>query len=256
MSKKAKIIDENKKYRIVAYIFLSLLILLTSFISYKIYRKSQIKKYSQIIIQSVEDIEKGNQEEAIKNLEKITKGNAPATTKSLANLNYAQILYNKGDIKSATDIYKEIAECNVCNKFITELGQLLYIKTKPQIDKDLDADKFVEYIDSAISKSKFLTIHLLEQKGIFCFNNYRYDEASEVLIKVVKSEEVGDNIKQRAKDILVKITNKRKKSEIDVDKIEREEIETKKEPLKYKSKDSYGKQNYDEVGKDNEKDKK
>jgi len=256
MSKTNKKLSGNngfKKYRILACILLISLISLISFASFKYYRNYQIEKYSHLIVLSAEALEKGDEQSAQNNLEQIIKGNAPETTKSLARLNYAYILHNKGKIKESSEIYYEIGNCNHCNQFIKELAQLLYIKVKPQITPDIDADEFLGYIDNVISSSKFLTSHISEQKGIFAYNNSRYDIASETLVSVIKDEELPNSVRERAKDILAKIAKKRSETDIDIDKQEKEEISLRKKPLEYKIKDTTNKQNFDENSTSNDK---
>ena len=190
----AKIFRKNKKILLVI-----LAVAISSsiaFTAYKINKKSQQEKYSEILHQSMIDQQVGDVEKAKQNLKKIyDSSSAPSGVKSLASLRYAVILL-------------EVNKCSFCDSYIKELAGLLMVRTLMNDEESINKSDLSEKILAIENSSKILRYYIAEQRGQLEMNKNNLEKAYQIFEMIAKNPDVKENLKNRASDAMKMVIQK------------------------------------------------
>ena len=203
----AKIFRKNKK---VLLVILAVAISSSiAFTAYKINKKSQQEKYSEILHQSMIDQQLGDVEKAKQNLKKIYDStSAPSGVKSLASLRYAVILLEEGKKNEAINVYSEVNKCSFCDSYIKELAGLLMVRTLMNDEESISKSDLSEKILAVENSSKILRYYIAEQRGHLEMNKNNLEKAYQIFEMISKNPDVKENLKNRASDAMKMVIQK------------------------------------------------
>jgi hypothetical protein len=197
----AKIFRKNRK---VLLVILTVAISSSlAFTAYKINKKSQQEKYSEILHQSMIDQQLGDVEKAKQNLKKIYDStSAPSGVKSLASLRYAVILLEEGKKNEAINVYSQVNQCRFCDNYIKELAGLLMVRTLMNDEDISDKADLSEKILAIENNSKILRYYIAEQRGYLEMTKNNLEKSYQIFEMIAKNPEVREDLKNRASDAM------------------------------------------------------
>lgn len=170
------------------------------------YSKSQSEKYSAILHQALIDEQAGEIDKSTSALKGIYESSAPAGVRSIASLKYASQLLAAGKNDEATEAYLKINKTRSFDPYIREYAGLVALRT--MISDNKDKDKITNLIADLEKHSKILKYHIIEQKGIFAWENGDFKTAGEAFKLLDKNPEVSEMLKKRAAE-MVEIYNEK-----------------------------------------------
>ncbi len=176
-------------------------IALVIFLIFNFYQKSQERKFSKILHQSLIDQQIGDLAKAQESLKKIYETeSAPGGVRSLAGLRYAGLLLNEGKSVEAIKVYQTINECGSCDSYAKDLAGLLLVKFWIMDASENNKEDLGARIEKIENKSKILKYQIAEQRAWFEMQKNNLEKSRQIFESIAKNPEAPQVVKARAAD--------------------------------------------------------
>jgi hypothetical protein len=148
------------------------------FFAFNLHQKSQEKKFSAFLQESIMEQQAGNINQAKINLKKIIDvTSSPKNIKALAMLRYAALLLDEDKQSEAITLFQEVNQCNRCDAYIKDLAGLLTVKVWLADKEEVKKDDLLSRIEKIEANSKELKYQISEQKAWLEFQNNNLENA-------------------------------------------------------------------------------
>jgi len=197
--RKEKVLALAKTHQKNIVYLLSLGALVAAFlISFSFYSQYQSKKYSTILHQAMIDEQNGEKAKSDQALKDIYESSAPTGVKEISSLKYATRLMQEGKTNEGVEAYLAINQNKKFNDYVREYSGLIALKTLVDNNKPENKDKIVALISRLEKESKTLKYYIIEQKGVFLWNEGDFKTANEAFKSIAENLETPEALKKRA----------------------------------------------------------
>jgi hypothetical protein len=171
-------------------------------ISFSFYSQYQSKKYSTILHQAMIDEQNGEKAKSNQALKDIYESRAPAGVKEIASLKYAARLMGEGQTNEGVETYLVINKNTQFNDYVREYSGLIALKTLVDNNKPENKDKIIALASRLEKESKTLKYYIIEQKGVFLWNEGDFKTANEAFKSIAENLETPEALKKRAMEMV------------------------------------------------------
>ncbi len=172
------------------------------FTAFSFYSQSQSKKYSTILHQAMIDEQNGEKAKAEQSLKDIYESSAPAGVKEIASLKYAAKLMGEGQINEGIEAYLAINQNRKFNDYVREYSGLIALKTLIDNNNPENKDKIIALASRLEKESKTLKYYIIEQKGVFLWNEGDFKTANEAFKSIAENIETPEALKKRTTEMV------------------------------------------------------
>lgn len=207
-------ISQNQK---ALLIFIGLLIFASLvYTIYKINYKSRQEKFSSMLHEAMVNNQIGDIEKAKNTLKEIhDSSHAPSGIKSMASMRYAGMLFEEGKKDEAVKIYLEVNNCGSCDQYIKDLAGLIAARVLTTDEKELAKDDISARIEKIENNAKILKYYIAEQRATVEMLKNNFEKSYQIFDMISKNPEVNNALKERAKDAMKIVAQKKDSSSKD-----------------------------------------
>lgn len=190
----------NNHKKLIVCLALTITLALILWLIFCWYSKNQSEHYSAILHKATQEAETGDTTQAKADLKQIYESTSvPAGVKEIASLRYASLL-KPTDMNQTVAVYLQISKNSKFDNYVREYAGLMALKILVSVDKKDNQDTIKQLI-ADLAKSKVLKYYIMEQEGIFDWNNGNFKEADAIFKNIAKNPEASEMLKKRVQEM-------------------------------------------------------
>lgn len=188
----------KKHLKLIALVFIAIVIIAVAFGGYIYYIKQKAIKNSVLFMQAKEKLVDENVEEALEIFDYLIK-NGTNGYKMLSSLEKVSYLIAKGDIKTATKILENARKINIA-KYYKDMMETIEYNIRFN-NQEEDLSQLANDIKSGLKKKSSFYFFNLEVYGAILVQQTNYKDALTVFDEIISSDKVPSDVMERAKRI-------------------------------------------------------